>query len=98
MPDRGTALNVFAPVEVVTPGDDMRPRHGAEFVRPDDAGEPHKILDRVFVGAPGAAIGDVGEPLELRRHLCQALKLGGGQKPVAGRNLGWKMSVVHGTA
>src|SRR5205823_11764894 len=28
----------------------------AKFLRPDDAGELHKILDRVLVGASGAAI------------------------------------------
>ena len=60
MSNRGAALNVFAPAEVVAPGDDMRPGHGAEFFRPGDAGEPHEVTDRVLVGAPGAAIRDIG--------------------------------------
>ena len=44
MPDRGAALNVFAPVEVVVLGDDMRSGHGTKFFRPDDAGEADKSV------------------------------------------------------
>ncbi len=61
--DRGAALNVFALCEVVAPGDDMRPIHGAEFFRPGDTGEPHEIADRVLVGAAGAAIAVICKPL-----------------------------------
>jgi hypothetical protein len=93
VPHRGAALNVFAPAEVVAPGDDMRSGHRAEFFRPDNAGEPHEITDRVLIGAPGAAISDIGEPFDLRRHICQALKLGGGQKPLGRGDLGWKLGV-----
>ena len=41
--------------QVVAPGDDVRARHGAKLLRPDDAGEAHEIPHRVFVGAAGAA-------------------------------------------
>ena len=34
MPDRGAALNVLAPAEVVVSGDDMCSGHGAKFLRP----------------------------------------------------------------
>ena len=60
----------------------MRPGHGAEFLRPGDAGEPHEIPDRVLVGAPGAAVADIGEPLDLGRHVGEPVKLGGGQQPL----------------
>ncbi len=56
----------------------MGPGHGAEFLRPGNPREPHEIFDRVLVGAPGAAIADVGEPLDLRRDLREAVKLGRG--------------------
>ena len=97
VPDR--AAVELAPREVVAPGDDMRPGHDAEFLRPHDAGEAHEIADRVFVGAPGAAVGDVGEPLDLGRDLGQPVKLGGGQQPLGrgdrGRQLGVGSRVGH---
>ena len=53
VPDRAAAKP--APHQVVAPGDDVRARHGAKFLRPLDAGEAHEIPHRVFVGAAGAA-------------------------------------------
>ena len=44
-------------------------------------GEAHKILDRVFVGAAGAGVTEIGEPFDLGRHVGEAMKLGGGEKP-----------------
>ena len=88
MADRGAA-RCLAPREVVAPGDDMRPGHGAEFLRPGDAGEPHEIADRVFVGAPGAAIADIGEPLDLWRDVGEPVKLGGGQQALGRDNSVW---------
>ena len=76
VPDRAAAE--IAPRQVVAPGDDVGLGHGAEFFRLGDAAGAHEIVDRVFVGAPGAAIADISEPLELRRDLGQALQLGGG--------------------
>ena len=51
VPDRAAAKP--APHQVVAPGDDVRARHGAKFLRPRDAGEAHEVLHRVFVGAAG---------------------------------------------
>jgi hypothetical protein len=97
MPDRGAAEATAC--QVVAPGDDMRPGHGAEFLRLGDAGELHKIADRVLVGAPGAKIADIGEPLDLRWHLGQPVKFGGGQEPLGrgawGRQLGVGSRVRH---
>jgi hypothetical protein len=45
-------------------GDDARARHGAEFLRPGDAGEPQEVADRVLVGTPGPWVADIGDPLE----------------------------------
>ena len=80
VPDRAAAKP--APRQVVAPGDDVRARHGAKFLRPADAGEPHEIPHRVFVGAPGARVAEIGEPLDLGRHVGQAVELGGGEQPV----------------
>src|SRR5208282_2168881 len=38
--------------------------------------------------APGAGVTEIGEPLDLGRHVGQPVELGGGQKPVAGRDPG----------
>jgi hypothetical protein len=57
----------------------MRPGHGAEFFRAGDAGELHEIADRILIGAPGAAVADIGEPLDLRGDVGEAVELGGGQ-------------------
>ena len=79
VPDRAAAEP--APHQLVAPGDDVRARDGAKFLRPHDAGEAHEILHRVFVGAPGLRIGQVGEPLDLGRHVGEPVELGGGQQP-----------------
>jgi len=55
-------------------------RHGAKLLRPDNAGEAHEIPHRVFVGAAGAGVTEIGEPLDLGRHVGELVKLGGGQK------------------
>jgi hypothetical protein len=98
VPDR--AAVELPPREVVAPGDDMRAGHDAELLGPGDAGEAHKIPDRFFVGALGAGIGEIGEPLEFGRHLGQAVKLGGGQQPSGwsdrGRQIGVGQRVGHG--
>jgi hypothetical protein len=60
------------------PGDDMRPRHKAEFFGSLDAGKEHEVLDRIRVGALGVWIADVLEPFGLGRHVGEFLKLAGG--------------------
>jgi hypothetical protein len=87
--------------QVIAPRNDMRSGYRPEFLRPGDAGESHKILNRVLVCAgyscgwcaPGAAVGNICEPLDLRRHVGQALKLGGGQQSLGRGNLGWELGV-----
>ena len=79
---------------VVAPGDDVGARHGAKFLRPGDAGEAHEIPHRVFVGAAGARVAEIGEPLDLGRHVGQPVELGGGQQPVAGGDPGRELVVV----
>ena len=91
VPDRAAAKP--APHQLVAPGDDVRARHGAEFLRPHDAGEAHEILHRVFVGAAGVRVAEIGEPLDLGRHVGELVELGGGQQPVGrgnGNGLGGK--------
>jgi hypothetical protein len=63
------------------------PGHGAELIRPDDAGEAHEIVDGVFIRPAGAAVAKAGEPLDLGRDLRKALELGGGQEPLGPQSL-----------
>src|SRR5207237_6064559 len=83
----------------VAPGDDMRSGDDPKFLRPDEAAEAHKILDRslVIISPTGAAVGEIGEPLDFGRHLSQPVKLGGGQQPSGrvdrGRQLGVGLGV-----
>ena len=72
------------------------PGHGAEFFRPGNAGELHEIADRVLIRAPGAAIADIGEPLDLGRDVGQPVKLGGGQKPLGSGYRGQQLGVGRG--
>jgi len=51
----------------------------AKFFRRLDAGEGHEIPDRVFVGAPGRFVGQIGESFDFRRHVGQAQKIFGGE-------------------
>ena len=37
------------------------------------------------------AVGEVGEPFDLGRHVGQPVELGGGEQPVAGRDFGWEL-------
>ena len=60
----------------------MRPGHGAELLRPIDAGEAHEVVDGVFIGALGAGVAEIGEPFDLRRDIREALILGGGQEAI----------------
>jgi hypothetical protein len=82
VPDRTAATGTIA--QVVTLGDHMRPCHGSKFFRLLNAGEQHKIFDRVFVGAAGAAIGEIGEPFDFGRHVGQAEEVFGGKESVLG--------------
>ncbi len=42
--------------------------------------EARKIPDGVLVGAPGARVAEIGEPLDLGRYVGQAVELGRGQQ------------------
>ena len=96
--DRGIAPWLAAPGQarshVVAPGDDVRAGHAAKFLRSLNAGEAHKIPDRVFIGAARVSIGEVLEPLDLGRHIGELLELSGGQQPAAGYGLGWKLLIT----
>jgi hypothetical protein len=61
VPDGAAAKSALR--QVVAPGDDVGARDGAKFLRSDDAGEAHEIPHRVFVGAAGARVAEIGEPL-----------------------------------
>jgi alkylhydroperoxidase/carboxymuconolactone decarboxylase family protein YurZ len=71
VPDRRAAEPTAA--QLVAPGDQMRAGHGAEFRRTENAGEAHEVLHRVFVRAAGVPVADVGEPLDLGRHVGEFL-------------------------
>jgi hypothetical protein len=63
------------------------PGDHAEFLGPDDAGEAHAIRDGVSVDSLRARIFQIAEPLNLRRHIREALELGGARRDF-GRELG----------
>jgi hypothetical protein len=88
VPDRRSAK--FAPAQLVAPGDQVRPGHDAEFLRPENAGEAYKIFHCGLICATGVRIAEIGEPFDLGRHVGELLKLGGGQQPISGRDLGRK--------
>ena len=91
VPDRAAAKP--APRQLVAPGDDVRARHGAKFLRPADAGEAHEVLHGVFVRAAGAGVAEIGEPLDLGRHVGEPVELGGGQHAEKhGRGRSWSGS------
>ena len=79
VPDRAAAKP--APRQLVAPGDDVRARDGPKFLRPADAGEAHEVLHGGFVRAAGARVREIGEPLDLGRHVGELVELGGGQHP-----------------
>jgi hypothetical protein len=95
MPDRAAAKCTTH--QVIAPGDDVRPRHGAEFFRPGDAGEAHKVPDRGPVSASRARVAKIGEPFDLGRHIGELVKLGGGEQPrnTGGRHFGWTLVGGH---
>jgi hypothetical protein len=84
----------FPALEIFAPLDDVRARDNPEFFRPGDAGEAHKILNGVAVGALGAGVLEIAKPLDPRRHFGQTLKLLGGQKPF-GRDAWDRELLVH---
>lgn len=43
-----------------------------------------RILDRVLTGAPSLRIAEIGEPLDLGRHVGEPVKLAGTQQPIGG--------------
>ena len=77
-----------APQQVVAPGDDVRPGDAAELLRLPDAGEAHEVGQRVLVGAPRGRAAEVGEPLQLGRHVGQALEGLGRQQPAGAGTTG----------
>ena len=66
--------------QVVTPRDHMRAGHLPEFARLADTDETHEVLQCVLVRPACALVVDVVEPLELGRHVGQALKSNSGEQ------------------
>lgn len=83
--------------ELVAPGDDMRARDDPKFLRSADSGKAHEVLDGRFVRAARARIREIAEPLDLRRHVGEFLKLGGRQQAgnAGGGDFGRKLVAGH---
>jgi len=94
MPDGGATE--LAPRQVVAPGNDMRPGYGAEFLRAGNASELHEVVDRVFIRPAGAPVAEIGEPLDLGRHVREAVKLLGSQEPFGRGDFGRQLGIGHG--
>lgn len=65
--------------ELLPPGEHMGAGDGAELFGGGDADELAEVLQVALVGAAGARVVEVGEPLGGGRHLGQVLELGGGE-------------------
>jgi hypothetical protein len=59
--------------------DDVSTRHCPKLVRPTDASKLHEIAHCVFVSTARVLVADVGEPLDVGRHVGQAVEFGGRQ-------------------
>ena len=70
-----------AALEVFAPGDQVSASDLAHLFGAFDAGKGGELFDVDAVGAPGARVVEVGKPLQLGRHLPQALELGAAQPP-----------------
>ena len=57
----------------------MRARDDPKFFRARDAGEPHEVAQRALVAAPRVRVAEIGEPLELGRHVGELLEGVGGE-------------------
>ena len=77
-PDRGGLQ--FAPFQVAAPVDDMGSGNRAQFAVIVQSGIGNKLAHIDFVGAPGFAIGDIGQPFFLGRHIGEALEVAAGQR------------------
>jgi hypothetical protein len=93
MPD-GRAAQI-ALCQLIAPSNHMCPADGAEFLRPGNTGEVHEIRNGVLVGAPGASVSDIGEPLDLRGYCRQLVKRGARQETVFGDDFGRDRGIRH---
>src|SRR5215471_8996741 len=59
------------PLQILTPGNQVRSGHHPEHFRVGDAGKTHKVLEVVVVRAACLRVGDVREPLDLGWHVGQ---------------------------
>jgi hypothetical protein len=73
------------PLQVLPPGEHVRPGHLPELLGLSDPHEPYELVDVDPVAASRPRVVDVRKPLGLERHRGQLLKLGSGQDaPSAG--------------
>jgi hypothetical protein len=59
---------------VLAPGDQMRARHGAQRTVIFQVGECDELRDIDSISAARFRIGDVGEPFQLGRNVCEPLE------------------------
>jgi hypothetical protein len=65
-----------AALEVCSPSDQVSASDLAHLFGEPDAGEPCEVPDVEPVGAPGAGVVEIGEPLQFGRHIRKSLELG----------------------
>lgn len=80
--DRGRGETAL--LQMLAPGEDMGAGHLAELLRCLQAEEGAEVFEVAPVGAAGARVVEVGEPLDGGRHPGEALELGGGEAAFAG--------------
>ena len=63
-----------AALEIITPGDDMRPGHHTKIFGLADTDKAHEIFEIISVPTLGQFVFEIGKPLKFGRHLGEHLK------------------------
>jgi hypothetical protein len=108
VPDRCIAPPLAPPCysrfQLIAPSDDVCACDCAKLFGPLDAGEAHKVLHGGFVGPARMGVREIGEPLDLGRHVGQPVKLirrehpgntGGGNRELVGHRFTHRPNVVR---
>ena len=89
----------LARLEVLAVGDHVCPSYGPQLLGRRDPQKHVEVADVSLVGTAGLGVGEVREPLELGRHVGEALELGSGQGAARrrrGRQVSGRWVVSHG--
>jgi hypothetical protein len=81
------------PVQMVAPGDDVRPGHPLQLLGAAQAGKGDELLDIPFIIVASGTVAQIGKPLGFRGDAGQRIELGGGE---ASRDDGNELGIYRG--